>query len=417
MPVPRSSLPVILLGSTGSIGRQTLTVCERYGIPILGLGCSSSIDLLEEQIRRFHPAAVAVGDPAAARVLTARLAHTPFDDCVVHAGDEAASRLARLPGPAMVVQAMVGMAGIGPVLAAIEAGHELAIANKEVLVSAGSLVQRTCRAAGIGLRPIDSEHSAIWQALAGSPPGEREAVDAGTASGYRHPALRRVILTASGGPFYGSNRKQLAAVTPAAAVAHPTWSMGAKISVDSATMMNKGLEMIEAACLFGLGAGEIDAVIHPQSIIHSFVEWTDGSVLAQLGFPDMCQPIQFALSYPERWPYPERRWDPLDPRSARLDFAALDEAVFPATRLARECLRRGGSYPLALNAANEVAVAAFLAEEIGFPAIMAVVLAVLEGRRSGWEEEAPELAGILELDGEARRLARAAVRGLGTVHD
>ncbi|MDI9496886.1 MAG: 1-deoxy-D-xylulose-5-phosphate reductoisomerase [Bacillota bacterium] len=414
MSVPRSTLPVILLGSTGSIGCQTLEVCGRYGIPVLGLGCQSSIERLEEQIRSFHPAAVAVEDRDAARILADRLAHTPFADCVVHGGDGAACRLAGLPGPAIVVQAMVGMAGIQPVLAAIAAGHKLAIANKEVLVSAGSLVQQACRRAGIVLRPIDSEHSAIWQALSGSPPREGEPFYAKAASGDRHPALRRVILTASGGPFYGSSLAELAAVTPAAAVAHPTWAMGAKISVDSATMMNKGLEMIEAACLFGLGAAEIDAVIHPQSIIHSFVEWTDGSVLAQLGFPDMCQPIQFALSYPERWPHPERRWDPLDPSSSRLDFAPLDEAVFPATALARECLRRGGSHPLALNAANEVAVAAFLAGKIAFPAIMAVVTAVLEGRRAGWEEDATEMAQVLELDSEARRLAAAAVRGLGT---
>ncbi|MDI9471095.1 MAG: 1-deoxy-D-xylulose-5-phosphate reductoisomerase [Bacillota bacterium] len=405
-PDPR---PLILLGSTGSIGRQTLDVCRRYGIPVLGLGCGSSIDLLAEQIRCHQPAAVAVADPAAARVLKDRLAHTPFAGCVVHAGEEAALELARLPGPAIVVQAMVGMAGIGPVLAAIEQGHELAIANKEVLVSAGTLVQQACRRAGIRLRPIDSEHSAIWQALEGSP-----RPDAKAATACRQRALRRIILTASGGPFYGASRSELAAVTPAAAVAHPTWSMGAKISVDSATMMNKGLEMIEAARLFDLGADEIDAVVHPQSIIHSFIEWTDGSVLAQLGFPDMRQPIQYALSYPKRWPAPERRFDPLDPRSARLSFAALDEDVFPATALARDCLRRGGSYPLALNAANEVAVAAFLAGEISFPAIMAVVTAVLEGRNAGWGEEAAEIGRILELDAQARRLARAAVRGFGT---
>lgn len=383
--------PIILLGSTGSIGQQTLAVAAEHGLQVRALACGSDVERLAAQMDVWRPELVAVADRDAAARLRATLAHGPLASIGILEGEEGVRVLAALDGAAIVVQAMVGLAGIGPALAALDAGHDLALANKEVLVSAGPLVERHRRAAGARLLPIDSEHSALWQALEGGRP----------------EALRRVILTASGGPFRGRTRAQLAEVSVAEALAHPTWAMGGKISIDSATMMNKGLEMIEAARLFALEAQQIDVVIHPQSIIHSMIEWCDGSVIAQLSQPDMRLPIQYALGYPERWPSPARRFDPLAANARQLDFEGLDEATFPATALARACLERGGAWPLALNAANEVAVAAFLAGELSFLGIAELVEAVLDAPEADWDGEPDSLEAVLERDREARRLATA----------
>lgn len=379
---------IAILGSTGSIGRSTLDVVARHRdrLQVVGLAAGSGGARLTEQILRFRPAVVSVKDERAARDLAARLDGRARPRIGV--GTAGATEVAVASGADLVVSAIVGAAGLLPTLAALSAGITVALANKESLVVAGELMVRAAREAGAQLLPVDSEHNAIHQCLRA---GRREEVD-------------RIILTGSGGPFRGMDRSALERVSVEEALRHPTWSMGPKITVDSATLMNKGLEVIEASFLFGIPAERIDVVIHPQSVVHSMVRFRDGSVVAQLGAADMRHPIQYALSWPERW---ESAVAPLDILEVgALTFEPPDHERFPCLGLAREALRRGGTAPARLNAANEVAVAAFLAGQIRFvdiPAVIEEVLAEEDG------SPADSVEDLLAADREARRRARAVI--------
>ena len=378
-----------LLGSTGSIGMNVLAVVRQFPdrFRVAGLSAGRRIDLLAEQVREFRPEVVSIADPA----LADRLAALLPPDCrpEILTGAEGNRRVATLPVTDMVVSAVVGAVGLLPVLAAIEAGKDVGLANKETLVMAGRLIMAAVRAHGVRLLPIDSEHSAIFQAL-----------EAG-----RRQDVARIILTASGGPFRTASPEVLRTVTPAQALAHPNWSMGPKISIDSATLMNKGLEVIEARWLFAVDPEQIEVVVHPQSIVHSLVEFRDGSVVAQMGIPDMRIPIAYALSYPER----------LDLGLARLNLAQCgglvfeppDEERFPALRLACDALAAGGVKPAVLNAANEVAVAAFLDGPITFAAIAAIVAAALDQVA---QADDLDLQAILDADRAARTVAARLVQ-------
>lgn len=377
---------LVILGSTGSIGTQALEVAEQAGYRIVGLAAARNGKMLEEQLRRFRPRTVALFDEAAAADLRVRVADL---DVTVLAGMEGLCALAALPQADMILNSVVGMVGLVPTMTAIEAGKDVALANKETLVAGGAFVMEAVKRAGVRLLPVDSEHSAIFQCLQGQPPQNR--------------ALKRIILTASGGPFFGRSRTELERVTPADALKHPNWSMGRKITIDSATMMNKGLELIEARWLFDLPAEQIDVVIHRESIIHSLIEYDDNAVLAQLGVPDMRIPIQYALTYPERLPSPVKQLRLED--WGKLSFFAPDDEAFPAMSMARQALRQGGAYPAALNAANEVAVEAFLAEKIDFLDIPRLV-----GKALDMSLPVPEsVADILATDEEIRRCTRARI--------
>ncbi len=354
----RETKNLVILGSTGSIGTQALEVAQQAGYCIIGLAANRQVELLEQQIRQFHPATVAMCDEKAALDLRIRVADLPVQ---VLAGMDGLCQLAALPQADMVLNSVVGMVGLRPTLAAVTAGKDVALANKETLVAGGAFVMEAVRKAGVRLLPVDSEHSAIFQCLQGCPP---------------HRRLKRLILTASGGPFFGKSREELAQVTLADALKHPNWSMGQKITIDSATMMNKGLELIEASWLFDMPPEKIDIVVHRESIIHSLIEYDDNAVLAQLGAPDMRVPIQYALTYPDRLPCPVKQLRLED--WSRLTFYAPDDVAFPAMGLARRALTMGGLYPAALNAANEVAVGAFIAGEIDFPAITRLAAEALE---------------------------------------
>lgn len=360
--------PIAILGSTGSIGCQTLEVCRHLERPVAALAAGRQIDRLEQQVREFRPRLVSVADPEDARILQQRLADlSPAVD--VMWGPDGNRAVATCDEAAMIVAAMVGVAGLDPVLAAIRAGKKIALANKETLVAGGALVIPLLQEMDGTLYPIDSEHSAIWQCLTGATPG----------------SLKRILLTASGGPFRGFDRAQLANVTRAQALQHPTWQMGGKITIDSATLMNKGLEVIEAGWLFGCPVDDIEVVVHPQSIIHSMVEFQDGSVLAQMGFPDMKLPIQLALTWPVRLPGDQPRFDPFSHRSRQLTFEPADRVSFPLLDLAYEAGRRGGTLPAVMNAANEAAVERFLREEIAFLQIERLVHDCMnEHERSGY---------------------------------
>ena len=353
-----STKNLVILGSTGSIGTQALEVAQQAGYRVVGLAAARQVDLLEQQIRDFQPEVVAMFDEVAAEQLRGRVVDLSVR---VLSGMEGLCELAALPQADMVLNAVVGMVGLRPTLAAVEAGHDVALANKETLVAGGAFVMDAVRRAGVQLLPVDSEHSAIFQCLQGCPPERR---------------IQRLILTASGGPFFGRSREQLENVTLADALNHPNWSMGQKITIDSATMMNKGLELIEAAWLFDMPPEEIDIVVHRESIIHSLVEYDDNAVLAQLGTPDMRVPIQYALTYPDRLPCPAKQLRLEDWKN--LTFYAPDDEAFPAMNLARRALTMGGLYPAALNAANEVAVGAFIAGEIAFTDITRLAAQALE---------------------------------------
>ncbi|WP_305047001.1 1-deoxy-D-xylulose-5-phosphate reductoisomerase [Geoalkalibacter sp.] len=381
---------LVILGSTGSIGVNTLEIVaahpDRYRVVALTAG--NNIERLEEQIRAFRPEVVAVVSDAQASLLRARLdSPTPEILC----GVEGLMACASHPGAHMVVSAIVGAAGLIPTMAAIEAGHDIALANKETLVTAGPLVMARAAARGVRLVPVDSEHSAIFQSL----------------EGHRRGDVRRMILTASGGPFRERSLAELNQVTPADALNHPNWSMGRKISIDSATMMNKGLEVIEARWLFDLPAERIDVHIHPQSIVHSMVEYIDGSVIAQLGLPDMRTPIAYALSYPERIAL---SIPPLDLcQIGRLTFERPDLQKFACLKLAYEALREGGTAPTVLNAANEVAVEAFLRGEISFLNISRVIAAVLE---HPGDHRLEHVDDVLRADRRARGRARKVIEAI-----
>jgi 1-deoxy-D-xylulose-5-phosphate reductoisomerase len=375
---------IAILGATGSIGKSTLDLVERNRerFEVTAVTAATNVEALADIARRTGARLAVVADESRYNDLAELLSDS---DCCAAAG-EAALIDAATDHSDLVLAAIVGCAGLRPVMAAVEAGKIVALANKEALVTAGALMTDAAAESGATLLPVDSEHNAIFQCLAG---GRAEDVS-------------RIILTASGGPFRTSTSDAISAATPAEAVAHPKWSMGAKISVDSATLMNKGLELIEAHYLFGLPSRLLDVVIHPQSVVHSMVEYVDGSVLAQLGSPDMRIPIAYALAWPERISTPAERLDLT--KIASLDFEAPDLHRFPALRLAREALEEGGSAPVILNAANEVAVASFLAGAIKFPEIATVVQQALNTS----DYDAPRSIGdVLEIDRVTREKARS----------
>lgn len=348
---------IVLLGSTGSIGEQALDVIEHLDYTVAGLAAYRSVEKVEQQIRRFRPKVAAMYDEAAATDLKTRVSDLPVK---VLSGMDGLCELASYTDADMVLNSVVGMVGLLPTLAAIEAGHDVALANKETLVTGGELVMRAVAEKGVRLLPVDSEHSAIFQCLQAAPPQQ---------------TAQRLILTASGGPFFGRTAAELATVTVADALKHPNWSMGAKITVDSATMVNKGLELIEARWLFDMPPEKIDVVVHRESVVHSLIEFEDRSVLAQMGVPDMRIPIQYALTYPKRY---VSSVSPLDLAvCGKLTFFPPDDVTFPAVSLCREAIRRGGLYPTALNGANEQAVALFLDGKIGFTDIVQQMEAML----------------------------------------
>jgi 1-deoxy-D-xylulose-5-phosphate reductoisomerase len=382
---------IAILGSTGSIGRSTLAVVDAHParLQVVGLAAGENASLLAEQVARYRPdvAAMATGDG----VDRLRSACGPGSTAIFADGSAGLVAVATHPSVDIVICASAGTAALEAVLAAIEAGKTIALANKEVLVMAGAVVTDAARRKGVAILPIDSEHNAIHQCLHGRATAE----------------VRRIVLTASGGPFRDYSPEALEQVDPAAALRHPTWQMGRKITVDSATLMNKGLEVIEAHWLFGVGADQIDVVIHPQSIVHSMVELIDGSVIAQLGVTDMRLPIQYACSYPERWGGPLPSLDLL--RAGRLDFLAPKAERFPCLGLAYRALRTGGTLPVVLNAANELAVEAFLDRRLGFTGIPRVVEMTMDAHSV---EEVTTLAAIRRADLWAREYAGHAAREL-----
>lgn len=374
---------VSILGSTGSIGRQTAAVCEHLGIRVAALAANRSTALLCEQARKFRPELVAVYDEAAARQVKAELSGTGIR---VVSGMDGLVEAAVLESAQCVVTAVSGAVGLKPTLAAIEQKKRIALANKETLVCAGELVMAQADECGAEIIPVDSEHSAIFQSLCG-----RE----------REKELRRILLTASGGPFRGMTAAETYYKTPAQAVAHPNWSMGAKISVDSATMMNKGLEFIEAMHLFAVRPEQICVLIHPQSIVHSAVELIDGTVIAQLGVPDMGLPIQYALTYPQRMPSMAERLDLFS--AGDLSFSRPDPENTPCLALAMDCARMGGTAPCIMSAANEEAVGLFLKGKIHFGQIYECAAAALDSISI---IKRPSLDDIIQSDREAREFVK-----------
>lgn len=374
---------IVVLGSTGSIGVKALRIAKNLNIAVKGLAVSGNIQLLEAQAREFLPAVVAVFDETAARTLRENLRDTKVK---VLSGLEGLCEVAALNGAEMVLNAVSGMIGLRPTLCAIEAGKDIALANKETLVAGGALVMKRAREKNVRLLPVDSEHSAIFQCLQGC---------------KDEKLLKKLILTASGGPFFDKDMAFLRKVTKEQALAHPNWSMGPKITIDSATMMNKGLEVIEAAWLFGVDPEDIDVVVHRESIIHSLVEFVDNSVLAQLGLPDMGIPIQYALTYPERAP---SIVEPLSlTQLGKLTFYEPRDDVFRGIRLCKEALNVGGTMPAILNGANEEAVRLFLEKEISFLEITEVVQMAMRSCKS---VEISSLEDILRADEAARNFVR-----------
>ena len=373
---------VSILGSTGTIGAKALAMIEPHpeSFEVVALAARSSIDLLERQIRKFSPRLVAVGTPEAAKVLKGRVADRSVE---IGWGIEGLLNVATAPEADIVLAAMVGAAGLLPSLAAIKAGKDLALATKEVMVMAEA------KAHGVRLLPVDSEPSAVFQCLAG----------------HNGAHLKRVLLTSSGGPFRKRPRESFSSITPEEALRHPTWVMGKKITIDSATLMNKGLEIIEASWFFDLEARQIEVIVHPQSIVHSMVEFIDGSVLAQMGVTDMGLPILYALSYPERLPTPLPALD-LHALSA-LTFEPVDHEKFPCVRFAYQALAAGGTYPAALNAANEMAVDFFLSRRITFPEISTLIGKAMDNHRG---RKIDSLEDVLEADRETRRLVEGALQ-------
>ena len=376
---------ISILGSTGSIGRQTLDVAEVCGFDVAALTVNSSVELAEEQARKFQPKLIVAVDEAAADDLKIRLADT---DTKVLGGAEALLEAATIPEADTVVTAVVGIAGLKPTLAAIDAGKRIALANKETLVCAGELVMNRAKERGVDIVPVDSEHSAIFQCLQGSR-GRHE--------------VKKLIITASGGPFYGKSCEELSLVTKAQALKHPNWAMGAKITIDSATLMNKGLEFIEAMRLYELPPEQIDVVVHRESIIHSLVEFKDNAILAQMGTADMRLPIQYALTWPERIEGPATALDLFS--CPNLTFARPDLKTFRCLALAIDCAKKGGTSTAILNGANEAAVALFLADQISFLDIARLVEGALDRVPAVFD---PALEDILAAD----QAARAAVNEL-----
>lgn len=368
-----------ILGSTGSIGTQSLDVARLRGYNVEALTAYSDVARMEAQIREFHPKTVAMVEEKAAADLKVRVADT---NTKVLSGKDGVCACARADGADTVLNSVVGMAGLEPTLAAIDAKKKLALANKETLVAGGQLVMEAAKKNGVSILPVDSEHSAIFQALQGCP---------------ANAALKKIILTASGGPFFGKTKKELEKVTVADALKHPNWEMGAKITVDSATMMNKGLELIEAVWLFSVRPQDVQIVVHRESIVHSAVEYTDNSVIAQLGLPDMRIPIQYALTYPERFESPVGELSLSE--IGKLTFFEPDYDTFQCINLCRTAINKGGLFPAAVNSANEQANAMFRRGEIGFLDIAARVAKVLE---TAPQKERYTLEDVLETDRWAR---------------
>ena len=384
---------VCILGSTGSIGLSTLDVLRRHRdrFRVVALAASTSHQRLLEQCIEFRPIVAALADEAAASRLARQVREQGLATRVL-AGPDGLAEAAVLPEAAQVVAAIVGAVGLAPTLAAAQAGKRVLLANKEALVCAGQLLMQADAASGAELVPIDSEHNAVFQCL---PPG---------VPGRLPPGVRRIVLTASGGPFRVTPAAEMEGITPEQAIAHPNWQMGPKISVDSATLMNKGLELIEACWLFGVGEAKVDVVVHPQSIVHSMVEYDDGSVLAQLGNPDMRTPIAHALGWPDRLESGVKSLDLV--RLGSLTFEAPDLRRFPCLRLAREAAAAGGTAPAVLNAANEAAVAAFLGRRLNFTGIARVIEQVLQRHQA---QRVTGLEAALEADAWARRAAGEAL--------
>ena len=377
------SKSISVLGSTGSIGRQTLQVAEELGLRVTALTAGRQIDLLEQQARQFRPCLAAVYEESAARELRERLRGLPIE---VMSGMEGLVAAAELAEADTVVTAVMGSVGLEPTLAAIRKKKRIALANKETLVCAGELVMAETKKYGAEIVPVDSEHSAIFQSLQG-------CKDKGE--------IKRLLLTCSGGPFFGRTFAELEHMTAADALRHPNWTLGAKVTIDSATLMNKGLEIIEAMRLYGLPLAQVEAVIHRQSIVHSLVEFRDGAMLAQLGTPDMKLPIRYALTYPYRTQTPDRTLDLLS--CGALTFSAPDEEAFPCLRIAKECAAAGGTACAIMNGANEVAVAQFLRGEIGFNDIPRRVEQALSRVAVKYQ---PSLGDILEADRSGREAVR-----------
>lgn len=375
---------IAILGSTGSIGTQALEVIseqpDRFRAEVLTAGRNA--DLLIEQAKRYRPNAVVIGDEAQYQKVSDALWNL---DIKTYAGSEALEQVVEMEGVDIVLTALVGFAGLKPTMRAIKAGKHIALANKETLVVAGELVTKAAREAGVNLYPVDSEHSAIFQCLVGE----------------FHNPIEKIYLTASGGPFRGKTRTELEDVKKEQALKHPNWDMGAKITIDSATLMNKGLEVIEAKWLFALRPDQIDVIVHPQSIIHSIVQFEDGSMKAQMGLPDMKLPIQYALAYPERLKTYFPRFNFMDYPS--LTFEQADTTTFKNLALAYEVMEKGGSAPCAMNAANEIAVEAFLKDQIGFLEINEMINHSVQ--HTAFLKQ-PSLEDYLEIDKEARQKAR-----------
>ena len=375
-----------ILGSTGSIGTQALDVARLRDFSVRALTSNSNIDLLENQIREFKPEIAAVCDEKAARELKIKVADT---STVVLSGQDGVCEAANI-NVDKVLNSIVGIAGLKPTLAAIDAGNDIALANKETLVAGGELVKKKAAENNVSIYPVDSEHSAIFQSLQGSP-GKK--------------SVKRLILTASGGPFFGKTRDDLKDVTVEQALKHPNWSMGAKITIDSATMMNKGLELIEAAWLFDMPADKIDILVHRQSIVHSMVEFVDNSVIAQLGVPDMRVPIQYALTYPDRYESPAAQLRLEDWKN--LTFEEPDYNTFTCIDLCKQAITKGGIYPAAANAANEAANELFRQGKIGFLDIADMVSYVLENTNFS---DCDSLEKILFVDSESRKMVYSRLR-------
>lgn len=393
---------VVILGSTGSIGESALKVARDIPerMEVVGLAASRSVDKFAAQVEEFRPSAVAMYQPEAAAELRQRLVNSP-GVCAgafprILSDEEGLCELATLPEADLVLIAIVGTAGLRPALAAIEAGKDIAVASKEILVMAGQAVMEAARRRGVKVLPVDSEHNAIFQCLACQP----GSAGSGEGSDHLRRDVKRLILTASGGPFRTWPAEKLADVTPEQALKHPTWTMGAKITIDSATLFNKGLEMIEARWLFEVEMARVEVIVHPQSIVHSMVEFIDSSVLAQLSVTDMCFPIQYAVTWPERVPNSLPKID--FAKLAKLEFEAPRLADFPALELARWAGEAGGTLPAVLNAANEIAVAAFLQRRCSFPAIWRTVEQVMQEHGQVAE---PGLDAIISADSWARTRA------------
>lgn len=373
---------ISILGSTGSIGTQSLTVCKKMGYRVKAITAHSNWKLMEEQIRQFHPEKAVLTDMEAAQKLKEAVSDTAT---IVLSGMDGVLEVASDPQQDTVINALMGVAGLKPTVCAIEAGNNVALANKETLVAGGKLVTELVKKKGVLLTPIDSEHSAIFQCLQGN----------------ESKSVKRLIITASGGPFYGKTRSELAGIKKEQALKHPNWSMGAKITIDSSTLMNKGLEFIEAMWLFSMPPEKIDVVVHPQSIIHSMVEYVDGSVMAQMGAPDMMIPIQYALTWPHRYESPAKHLDLLS--CGDLTFKKPDTETFTCLADCIEAAKRGGLYPCVLNGANEEAVSLFLQDKIGYLDLFDAVRQALDHFDLGDYNSVEE---VLEADRKAREFVR-----------